>query len=364
MQDLDRFGGLLLGVERGAGEVVELHAPPRPAPRVGAEEPEGTAQPVVRGHGVQRGEVLLRGDQSEVLPQLEHADRHVVALALGRRAQLLERRLDGLGAEVRQRSAMRLEPPQDLRQRVGVPDPGEADELQLLLDEVQLSGVHRLLGEAPVQGDAAVVDPLVRDVQLPLVGRPAVEPVRDVDERVDVLDAVVLEPLPVLRVVRRVRALTLAVGDAELPDEVRARGVLLLSAERLGEGVERLGVAVLGGQRHGVLPLLRRQVLAHREVEEPREAHALELGVVGDLQHVRVAEVRDRCDLLGAQGEARLTPVERPGGHEDVEVRVRRVAVDTLLDVRPAERLDVDVELRGGGVHQIYSWCRWFVGFY
>ena len=335
---------LLPGGQGRAGKVLELHAPARPAPRVGPEEVEGAPQSLVRVDAVEGGDVLLARHEGQLLPELQHPAH--------RRAQLPGQQPgDGVLLEVGGLDPLSAQPPGELLGAVGVVEPGELTGLLHLLRLVVLGGGHRRLSHLHVHLDAAIVDPLIGVPQLTFgLRRPSWERLGHFPEHDNVLPAVLLEVVPLLGLVRGEGALSLAVGLAEQVDEPGACGVLLLPAEGPGQILQALRVAVLPRESLSVLPGLRVKVLpvVRVEAEMATEADALEGRVVGPGASARdLGQLGDLGDALGVRGDLySLLPIPRVGAHQDAEVRVRHVCIHVgLLEIDRGVGLDVDEEV-------------------
>ena len=327
------------GLELRTGQVVELDAPTRPAARVRAEEAELPPEASVLRGVPQDRQVLAGGGQGQLLPQLQHA-----TLVVGQ-VSLSEEPLDGVRRQIGDGEARPLDPGGQLLQGVGVLHASDLHDLQLLLELVHLSGLHRRLGHLQIRLDADVVEDLVRLPRGQLLLRLLRQAVERLLQNGDVLLAVVDELLPLLRLLLRRGEAPVPVRRAEQVDQPGACGVLDVGAQRTGHPVEGLRVARLGGAGHGVDPPERLDVLPRREAELSAHADALELGVVRDEGVLLVGEEREELllDLLLPHGDADGAIVHRPGDHQDLEGGRLGVSVDVgLLEVDIGFRLNVE----------------------
>ena len=210
---------------------------------------------------------------------------------------------------------------------------GECGELGGLFQVVGLGGVDRSTGHRDIDGDAAVVDPLVEYPRGPLARcGPAWQGLVHAAQGLDILDVVGLEQVPPLRRVLWGPETPVPGGRTEVPDQVCPGLVLLLTAEPPGHTLEFHRETVLGGQRHRVIEQLGVDVGPRPESQQSTETHPLEGAILrddgvaprdpplDDAAHVRLIEYKlDRAVLDGV------------GEHQDTEVWIGCVSVDVRL---------------------------------
>ena len=284
------------GLRIGAGEVLDLHQPPSPAPRaVGPIELEQPTDPLVRAHSGLYGVILLGGGLAQLLADFKHTGH------LGAVAVLFQQADHRVLAQVPQLlPGFLLEPFGELGHAVGVVEAGQAHGLR---HEVLAHGVPQV--ESPghhlhVHGHATGIDD---EVRFPLL----LHPVRDgVGGQPPVnfhfgdhiLAVVLLEKLPLGGVMlgQVAGAATVGLGGGAGRTEITDEGLagvqlalVLQQPQGPPSGLQARRIAAVKAMEHGAPPLVRRQ-----PSQEFGQTAPLKGGVVCVLDKLRAGDGLDQ----------------------------------------------------------------------